>query len=289
MSEKIGHFQVLGELGQGAHSTILHIRRNADGKQYALKIVKIESPDEQKYVTQAEHEFEVAQKLDHPNLIKIYLLEKVKSFALLGSVKEVKQLIEFVNGRTLDRFKSIPVPILLQVFRDVASGLATMHGRNIYHGDIKPSNIMLSKSGQVRIIDYGLAWIKGQEKNRVQGTPEYMSPEQMRQRIVNEKTDLFNFGATLYRLLAGQHIPPILPIGENSVPMTEDTWKKQLKPVLSLNPKSPQRLAQIVEKCLMWKPAQRPDSMMEVFESLEGLVQKHVCAEEDQLPHWEWE
>src|SRR4029079_12004910 len=145
--EKIGAFQVLGNLGEGAHSSILHIRRNSDGRQYALKIVKIDGPDDEKFLDQAEHEYEIAQKLDHPNLIKIHLLEKTKAFAIFGGVKEVKQLIEYVNGQTLDMFKQIPIPVLLKIFRDVASGMTQMHQKNICHADLKPNNIMLSKSG----------------------------------------------------------------------------------------------------------------------------------------------
>ncbi len=289
MSGKIGSFQVLGNLGGGAHSSILHIRRNCDSRHYALKIVKIETDDDQKYLDQAEHEYQIAQKLDHPNLIKIHVLEKVKTLGLIGKVKEVKQLIEFVNGSTLDGFKAFPQPILLQIFRDVAGGMMMMHSRNICHGDLKPGNIMLSRSGNVKVIDYGLSWVKGEEKRRIQGTPEYMAPEQVRNRIVNEKTDIFNFGATLYRLITGHHIPSAVPSGEFAVPISEDIWRNRLKPVLDRNPGCSQRLASLVDKCLMFKPAQRPECMSQVHETLETLVIHYVKCEEDHLNQWEWE
>lgn len=288
MAEKIGAFQVLSHLGEGAHSSIMQIRRNSDGRQYALKIVKIEDAEDEKFLEQAEHEFEVAQKLDHPNLIKIYCLEKIKSFGLFGGkVKEVRQLIEFVNGKTLDKFKIIPLGIMLQVFRDVASALVMMHRRNIFHGDLKPNNIMLSKSGNVKVFDFGLSWIKGQEKNRIQGTPEYMAPEQVK-KTVNEKTDIFNFGATMYRLLTWHFIPPVIPIGENSVPVNEETWKRNFKPVCERNPKCPKSLARLVEHCLAFRASQRPETMSEVYEDLVVLVQKYVKPEDDQLSTWEW-
>ncbi len=288
MSEKIGAFQVLSHLGEGAHSIIMHIRRNSDSRQYALKIVKIEDEDAEKFLEQAEHEFEVAQKLDHPNLIKIYCLEKIKSFGLFGGkVKEVRQLIEYVNGKTLDKFKIIPIGILLQIFRDVSSGLVMMHRRNIYHGDLKPNNIMLSKSGNVKIIDYGLSWIKGQEKQRIQGTPEYMAPEQLK-KMVNEKTDIFNFGATMYRLLTWHFIPPVIPKGELSVPVDEETWKRNLKPVCERNPKCPKSVAKLVEHCLAFRPNQRPETMNDVNNEMTALVQKFVKPDDDQLTTWEW-
>src|SRR5262245_27946114 len=96
----IGSFQVLGTLCTGAHSTILHIRRTADSKQYALKVVPIASPDDLKYVDQAEHEFEISQKLDHPNLIKIYSLETARNW--MRRIRKIHLLIEYVNGKTLD-------------------------------------------------------------------------------------------------------------------------------------------------------------------------------------------
>jgi len=288
MAEKIGAFQVLSHLGEGAHSSIMQIRRNSDGRQYALKIVKIEDAEDEKFLEQAEHEFEVAQKLDHPNLIKIYCLEKIKAFSIFGSkVKEARQLIEFVNGKTLDKFKIIPIGILLQIFRDVASALVMMHRRNIYHGDLKPNNILLSKSGNVKVFDFGLSWVKGQEKNRIQGTPEYMAPEQVK-KTVNEKTDIFNFGATMYRLLTWHFIPLVMPIGENAVPVNEETFKRNLKPVCERNPNCPKNLAKLVEHCLAFRSSQRPETMSEVHEDLVVLVQKHVKAEDDQLTTWEW-
>src|SRR5215471_19049423 len=121
----IGKFQVVGPLGTGAHSSILHIRRAADSKHYALKVVSIDGPEEQKFLDQAEHEFKVAQKLDHPNLIKIYALELQKDW--LFRVKKAHMLIEYVNGKTLDQLPRIPLPRLVQVFEKIAAGLVHMH------------------------------------------------------------------------------------------------------------------------------------------------------------------
>src|SRR5262249_7263758 len=89
----IGKFQVLGELGSGAHSSILHIRRSADSKQYALKVVPIGGPDDLKYLEQAQYEFRVARMFDHPNLIRIYALETPRDW--LFRVRKVHLLIEY--------------------------------------------------------------------------------------------------------------------------------------------------------------------------------------------------
>src|SRR6185369_14531049 len=91
-TQTIGQFQVLGNLGSGAHSKILHIRCSGDGKQYALKVVPIDSKEDHKFLAQAQHEFRVAQMLSHPNLIKVYALETERSW--LMRVKRVHLLIE---------------------------------------------------------------------------------------------------------------------------------------------------------------------------------------------------
>src|SRR5260370_5760568 len=201
----IGNFQVPGTLGTGAHSTILHIRRRADAKHYALKVVPIGGATDAKFQEQAEHEFQVAELLQHPNLIKIYALETIRDW--LFRPRKLHLLIEYINGATLDTLPRIPIPQLVQIFVKVAAGLVLLHRRQVCHADLKPNNILLSRSGEVKIIDFGLAWIKGELKGRVQGTPEYMAPEQAKKGIVNEQTDMYNLGATMYRLVTWR-LPP---------------------------------------------------------------------------------
>src|SRR5581483_2584432 len=152
---RIGSYQVLGTLGKGAHSTIFHIRRNSDLRQYALKVVDIARKEHHKFLTQARHEFRVAQMLDHPSLIKIFTLECKRDW--LFRIRKVLLLIEYVNGKTLDAVPGLSIPRLVQVFAKIAAGLAHMHRRGVYHADLKPNNIPLSRAGDVKIIDFGLA------------------------------------------------------------------------------------------------------------------------------------
>src|SRR6516165_3930927 len=131
---KIGKFLVLGNLGMGANSSILHIRRAADSKQYALKVIPITGPDDFKFLVQGQHEFDISQKLDHRNLIKIYALESHRDW--LFRVRKVLLLIEYVNGQTLDTIKQLPVPKLVQIFAQVSAGMAHMHSRGVFHADL---------------------------------------------------------------------------------------------------------------------------------------------------------
>src|SRR5215813_3578496 len=233
VSMLIGKFQILGTLGTGAHSTILHVRRSEDSKSYALKVVPLDSAEHNKFLEQAQHELRVAQMLDHPNLIKVYALEVVKDW--LFRVRKVHLLIEYVNGKTLDSVPRIPIPQLVQVFVKVASALVHMHRRGVYHADLKPNNVLLSRAGDVKIIDFGLAWVKGEGKDRVQGTPEYMAPEQARHKMVSERSDIYNFGATMYRLVTWRLPPCVVSVEDGGLPLDAKTWQRLFKPVQEFN------------------------------------------------------
>jgi serine/threonine protein kinase len=288
MSFRIGNFQVIARLGTGAHSTILHVRRPADGRSYALKVVLIHGKKDLKFLEQAEHEFRVARMLDHPNLIKIHTLEKVRNW--LFQVRKVHLLIEYVNGKTLDQCPPLGIPKLVQLFRCLADGLTHMHFRRVYHGDLKPNNIMVSRTGEVKIIDYGLATIRGEAKDRLQGTPEYMAPEQARRRIIDAKTDIYNLGATMYRMIT-MRLPPTYIPGrgdETNLRMDHRTAKRMLKPVQDLTPGAPRELCELIHHCLAYKAANRPAAMENVRQVLEELSAEVVRTPEDRLDRLEW-
>jgi serine/threonine protein kinase len=283
---RIGKFQVLGQLGTGAHSTILHVRRAEDGKSYALKVVPIGGPEDQKYLDQAQHEFRVAGLLDHPALIKVYALEVEKDW--LFRPRKAQLLIEYVNGKTLDAVPPLRLPVLVQVFERVASGLVHMHRRGVYHGDLKPNNILVSRGGgEVKVIDYGLAAVKGEERERIRGTPEYMAPEQVKQKVINEKTDLYNLGATMYRMLTFR-LPPSVLTDDAGVPADRHNWDKLLRPVSDFNAAAPAALSELVQRCLAFHPAQRPERASEVQGALDRIAEQLVRSDADRLEALEW-
>lgn len=281
----IGKFQVLGNLGSGAHSSILHIRRSEDSKQYALKVVPIAGSEDLKFLEQAQHEFRVSQMLEHANLIKIYALETPRDW--LFRIRKVHLLIEYVNGGTLDTIPPLALPRLVQVFLQVASGLVHMHRRNVYHADLKPNNILLSRAGDVKIIDFGLAWVRGENKGRVQGTPEYMAPEQAKNGMVNERTDIYNFGATMYRLVT-HRLPPSAVCNSEGLQLSAKAWDERLKRVDECNAQAPAALCDLIHRCLSFKADKRPERMSEVQGSLDLLVDSLVKKPEDRLENLEW-
>ena len=267
--DKIGKFQVLNTLGSGAHSSILHIRRDADSKEYALKIVPIEDKDDLKYLEQARHEFRVGQMLNHPSLIKVHCLE-VESGWFSGP-KKAKLLVEFAPGKPMDKVPLLRMAKLLRVFERIADGLTHMHKQGVVHGDMKPGNLILGRGTSVKVIDYGLAWIKGEGKGRVQGTPEYMAPETAIHKLVSERTDIYNFGATMYRLVTFKLPPCVVPMAEG-LEMDENTFNEKLVPVRQHNPLVPPALADLIEKCIRFNANKRPERMSNVQGVLDQLA-----------------
>jgi eukaryotic-like serine/threonine-protein kinase len=280
----IGKFQVISTLGSGAQSIILHIRRRADGKHYALKVVPLKGPEDRKFQEQAQHELRIAQMLDHPNLIKVYALETARDW--LFRPRKLHLLIEYVNGKTLDTVGRIPTPLLVSIFVKIAEGLVHMHRRNIFHADLKPGNIMLSKAGDVKIIDFGLAWLRGEAKGRIQGTPEYMAPEQVKMRSVNEKTDIYNFGATMYRL-ATLRLPPNNAAG-GDVMLDSKTYSQMLVPVQHCNREVPEELANLIHQCLAFNPSKRPERVSEIHGVLDHLEEKVGEPTPDLVEELDW-
>lgn len=271
MDEAIGKYDVLGTLGRGAHSTIQLIRRDADKKLYALKVVESANASENKFLEQARHEYRVAQRLNHANLIKIYKLETTKDW--LFRVRKIHLLIEHCNGKPVDEFKRLPVSRLIPIFRRVAAGVAHMHRAEVLHADLKPNNILLGPSDDVKIIDYGLARFRGEDKARLQGTPEYLAPETANRNIISEKSDIYNFGATMYRLVTWL-FPPRSITDAGTFRMDAKTFQKMIKPVADVNPDAPPELCEIIQRCLSFHPQKRPDKVSEIQTILERLEEK---------------
>jgi eukaryotic-like serine/threonine-protein kinase len=268
-AEKIGKFQVLETLGTGAHSSILRIRRDADGKEYALKVVPIDGEEDKKYLEQARHEFRIGQMLHHPTLVKVFAFETDTDW--LFRVKKAKLLLEYVNGKTLDKVQLLKMAKLLRVFEQVAAGLVHMHRHGVLHADLKPNNIMLGRGTTVKILDYGLAWVKGEAKDRVQGTPEYMAPETAAHKLVNERTDIYNFGATMYRLVT-MKLPPCAVPAPGGLPVKESMFEEQLRPVGEINRAAPRELCDLIHRCLSFNALKRPEKMSEVQGVLDRLA-----------------
>ena len=269
-------FRVVKPLGTGAGSSVLQISDTKRGGYYALKVVKRQGPDDDIFIAQALQEAEVGPKLNHPNILKVLDHRVKKSWF---KVATVELLMEYVDGRTLDELEMPERGQLVLMFANVASAMQHMHRRGVYHGDLKPGNIMLSKTGEVKVIDFGTAWIKGQEKNRVQGTPQYMAPEQARDKVVNEKTDLYNLGATMYRMFTGHHANLSGIPGDDADAIGP---RGKVRPPMKIDPQIPGTLNEAIMACLKPNPDSRPAGAYEVEQQLLAVA-RHMGLKTDDL------
>lgn len=256
------NYRVVNQLGAGAGSAIFQISdKSAGGKRYALKVVKRHSVEDDPMIAQAQQEYDVSQKLNHPAILKIHDIRQKKNW--MFKVRGVELLMEYVDGKTLDQIELPEISQLILMFVQVASAMSHMHRRGVYHGDLKPQNIMLSKTGQVKLIDFGTAWLRGQDKDRIQGTPQYMAPEQISEKVVDEKTDIYNFGATMYRMFTGRVVNAVMPkAGE----------PRKLAAPKQVNPNLPTPLNDLILTCVEMEPSRRPDSMYDVAQKLETIA-----------------
>ncbi len=258
-------YEVLGTLGHGARSTIYAVK-DRDNSVYALKKVVRTSPSDQRFLDQAISEHEIAQKFSHHTLRKSFKL--IRQRAILR-VSEIYVLMEMVDGFTMEQHKTLSMVELVQLCQQVAVGLGEMHKAGVVHADIKPNNILVTDRQSIKIIDFGQSCEIGTVKKRIQGTPDYIAPEQVMRRPITPQTDVFNLGATLYWLFTGKHIPTLIPKGSpGAIKLVEE---QKLIPPKEINPDVTPALSMLVMNCLETDPRMRPESMPLVHDRL-GLA-----------------
>jgi eukaryotic-like serine/threonine-protein kinase len=152
------------------------------------------------------------------------------------------------------------------VFIQVAQGLAALHGAGFIHCDLKPGNVLVNDAGQAKVIDFGQACGPGTVKERIQGTPDFISPEQVKCQPVTARTDVFNLGATMYWTLARRSIPTLYTLnrGENSF-LVDD----RIASPREIDPKVPEPVSNLVMECVRTNPEKRPADMKELARRLE--------------------
>ncbi len=274
MAEKLLHYEVLERLGEGARSTIFKVIDPTSRKVYALKHVVRSEQKDIRFIEQMEAEFEISRQFTHPNLRRSFELKLVKT--LLLKVNEAFLVMELFDGYALDERPLSNMMDILDAFIQTSHGLRAMHQMGYVHCDLKPNNILRSPTGQIKIIDFGQSCQIGTVKERIQGTPDFIAPEQVARRPVSIQTDVFNLGATLYWCCTGKHIPTLYTVnkkGENSFLM--DT---RIDSPHDLNPKVPSSISNLTMEMIATKQQKRPADMDAVITRLE--LGKHILTKQ---------
>lgn len=261
----VGGFNIIKRIGTGARSTIYLATNEQDNTKVALKRVIYERPQDARIFEQVQTEYKMARRIDHPYVRKCYKLKKIRSML---KVKELLLSMELFEGQSLEDGPTLSLVDVLLVFRMVASGLNAMHQHGFVHCDIKPNNILMNKSGSIKIIDLGQTCKIGTVKQRIQGTPDYIAPEQVRRKPLGPKTDVFNLGATMYWALTGDNVPTLIP-KKNSyglpIPQTCRAPHEIRKQV-------PLPVSKLIMDCIEDDPSERPRNMMMVISMLDVMI-----------------
>jgi len=261
----VGGFTIIRRIGTGARSTIYLATNELDNTQLALKRVIFERPEDIRVFKQVETEYKVAQQIDHPYVRKCYELKKIRR---MFRVREILLSMEYFDGQNLEDCSTLSLGDVLLVFRMVAGGLNAMHQHGFVHCDIKPNNILLSQAGSIKIIDLGQSCKIGTIKPRIQGTPDYIAPEQVRRKPLGPKTDIFNLGATMYWALTGKHVPTLIPKKDQfGFPIT-----KPRRAPHEIKKQIPIEISNLVMECIEDEPARRPHNMMTVVSRLDLMI-----------------
>lgn len=272
MAQKFLHYDVLERIGEGARSTIYAVKDPATNKVFALKHVLRQDDKDVRFIEQVENEYEVSKVFQHPGLRRSYELKVTKS--MLMKKTEAFLVMELVDGKPLDVRCPKSLLDVTDTFIQAGQGLKHMHQMGFVHCDIKPNNILRNDAGKVTVIDFGQSCKIGTVKERIQGTPDYIAPEQVARRPVTQQTDVFNLGATLYWALTSKHIPTMYTVnkkGENSFLL--DT---RIETPADLNPKIPPVLSNLVMDSIATSPRKRPADMEAMLQRME--LAKHILA-----------
>jgi len=261
----VGGFSIIKRIGNGARTIIYEATDLQNKQNVALKRAIYKDFQDSRIFEQIQTEYDVARKINHPYVRKCFKLRKIRK---MFKVKEMLLSMELFDGKSLEESQTLSLVDIIVIFRMVASGLNAMHQHGYVHSDIKPNNILMDNSGTIKIIDLGQSCKIGTIKPRIQGTPDYIAPEQVRRNPLGPKTDLFNLGATMYWALSGETIPTLIPKkNEHGLVILREKI-----PPHKIRKQIPVPLSKLVMDCVEDDPAKRPDNMMTVVSRLDLMV-----------------
>jgi eukaryotic-like serine/threonine-protein kinase len=275
MGRQLSHYQILQKLGEGGMGEVYLARDTKLDRRVAIKVLPYFTGINKEGLKRFIREAKTASAVNHPNVAHIYEIGEQDSIHFI--------VMEFIEGLTLsEKISGHPLKNseIIQIAIQIADALGSAHSVQIVHRDIKPKNIMIASSGQVKVLDFGLAkaamsqdfnnepqTMSGTLPGVVLGTAPYMSPEQVHGKLVDQRSDLFSFGIVLYEMSTG-HLPFT---GDRMSEIMEQIIHKTPAPVSNFNQDIPQELERIIFKCLEKEPGNRYQNVNDLLVDLRNL------------------
>lgn len=276
-------YEVLEEIAKGGMAQVYKARQLSLSRLVAIKEIKSVFAGNPELVERFKREARISATLIHENIVQVYNFGEPPGGPLFI-------VMEFVDGRDLrtilSRMGSVPPRLAAMIGREVARALAYAHALGLIHRDVKPANVMISRSGEVKLMDFGIVREMDSELTRTGaflGTPSYMSPEQLLGEDLSPASDLFSLGLVLYEIMAGQK--PFKADSEAS--LSKKIRAEKEARLRSHNSEVSWRLSGIVHQCLKKDPRKRPGSAEEVARRLEKVVSSRSREEDKrELAGW---
>jgi eukaryotic-like serine/threonine-protein kinase len=285
---KLGPYELATSIGAGGMGEVYRAHDRRLGRDVAVKIIPASFASDASRVRRFEQEARAAAALNHPNILAVYDI---------GTHDDCPYIVsELLEGQTLrDRLRDGPLPIrkVTDYALQITRGLAAAHDRGIVHRDLKPDNIFITNDGRAKILDFGLAkltrpepGINDQTKTvesdpgAVLGTVGYMSPEQVRGKEADARSDLFSFGTVLHEMISGKRAFK----GDSSADILSAILKEEPPDVTGMNRDASPALERVVRHCLEKNPAERFQSAHDLAFNLEALTGSSKLASGIQIP-----
>ncbi|HEX4823922.1 MAG TPA: protein kinase [Candidatus Polarisedimenticolaceae bacterium] len=292
--DQLSHYRVVGPLGTGGMGEVYLAQDQALERNVALKVLPAEFVRDDERLRRFVLEAKSASSLSHPNIVTIYEIGRdvvrTKGAPAEGDSAPVQFIsMELINGRTMTTLiheERTDLRTLLGYLAQAAEGLAKAHAAGIVHRDLKPGNIMVSADGFAKVLDFGLAKLTERTEPEIEmtnaptmleqktgagsilGTTGYMSPEQVRGKPVDARSDIFSFGCVLYEAITKTR--PF--VAETAVETMHKILNDPFPPIEERNPKAPPELRRFVRRCLAKSPDQRVQSMKDAAIELREIV-----------------
>jgi len=274
MTLDIPNYRIIEKLGVGAQSRIFRARCMRTGKDYAVKTVKIQKPEDMSIVDMMRAEHAIGSTVCHPNVRKVYELRMIRHrLRTRGAIL----FMEYVDGVPIsDNQFSESLDLVLGLFSQAASALRAMHIAGFVHADLKPSNMLVTPDLKLKLIDLGQSAKIREAKQRIQGTMDYIAPEQVQRGVLDERTDVFGLGATMHRVLTGK---PIITELNQTVNLASPSLVRRTE----LPPQGgfedlPVSVTRFVVDCCSSDPGARPADMATFIKRLD-LVRTSITRE----------
>ena len=264
--ETLDHYRLDAEVARSGMSTLFRATDLRNGRQVAVKVPHPEMEADPVLLERFRREEEIGQEIDHPGIVKTYDGEERSRRYMV---------IEWVEGRLLrsilNEERKLPVERAVELTLAICDALDTMHKHGVVHRDLKPENIMVDAEDRIKIIDFGIALKEDARRithatvTPALGTPDYISPEQVKGQRGDQRSDVYALGAMLYEMLTGQ--PPF--VGSNPLAVMNERLLIDPKPARELNPEISPELEEVLFRALERDPRHRYSTAAEMAWELE--------------------